>query len=77
VLDQQEISELQQKGFCVLRAHLPAPLIDACREAFWPILLDYLERHRDAPNRGRIVTSFPCPSSGPASCQHSSSMPRC
>src|ERR1035438_7578995 len=27
--------------------------MQSCREAFWPILLDYLERNRDQPNRGR------------------------
>jgi ectoine hydroxylase-related dioxygenase (phytanoyl-CoA dioxygenase family) len=48
----EKITELRRKGFCVLRAHLPAPLIDACREAFWPILLGYLESHAEEPNRG-------------------------
>jgi hypothetical protein len=54
-------AELQEKGFCVLRAHFPRPLIDACREAFWPILLDYLERHREEPNRGPHRHFLPMP----------------
>ncbi|MBZ5625506.1 MAG: phytanoyl-CoA dioxygenase family protein [Acidobacteriia bacterium] len=46
------IAELQERGFCVLKPHFPRSLIQACRDAFWPILLDYLERNRDQPNRG-------------------------
>jgi Phytanoyl-CoA dioxygenase (PhyH) len=47
-----KIAELEEEGFCVLKTHLSKSLIHTCREAFWPILLDYLERHRDQPNRG-------------------------
>jgi len=47
-----KITELQERGFCVLRQHFPQPLIDACREAFWPLLLDYLKRYAATPNRG-------------------------
>jgi hypothetical protein len=46
------ITEIQNNGFCVLRAHFPGAIIDACRTAFWPLLLTYLESHDDAPNRG-------------------------
>jgi len=46
------LAELRQKGFCVLRGHFPAVLIERCRAAFWPVLLDYLDRNRDKPNRG-------------------------
>lgn len=28
------------------------PPIDACREAFWPTLLDYLKHHGGEPNQG-------------------------
>ncbi len=49
---QEKIAELQLKGFCVLKTHLSIPLIDACREAFWPILLGYLKNHSEEPNRG-------------------------
>jgi ectoine hydroxylase-related dioxygenase (phytanoyl-CoA dioxygenase family) len=55
------ISELRDKGFCVLRAQLARSLVDACREAFWPTLLDYLERHRDEPNRGPHRHFIPMP----------------
>jgi ectoine hydroxylase-related dioxygenase (phytanoyl-CoA dioxygenase family) len=46
------IAELQDKGFCVLKAQFARSLIQSCREAFWPILLDHLKRNRDKPNRG-------------------------
>jgi len=52
---------IQRTGFCVLRAHLPTPLIDACREAFWPILLGYLESHCEEPNRGPHRHFMPMP----------------
>jgi len=38
-----KLAELSERGFCVLKGRFPAPLIDACREAFWPILLDCLK----------------------------------
>jgi hypothetical protein len=47
-----KIAELRDKGFCVLKAHLARSAIQNCREAFWPILLDYVERNRAQPNRG-------------------------
>ena len=48
----EKVAEIQEKGFCVLRAHLGQSVIQSCREAFWPILLDYVQRNRDKPNRG-------------------------
>jgi Phytanoyl-CoA dioxygenase (PhyH) len=56
-----KIAELQEQGFCVLKAHLPKSLIRSCREAFWPILLDHLERYRDQPNRGPNRHFLPMP----------------
>jgi len=53
--------ELREKGFCVLRGHFPCALIDDCREAFRPILLDYLENHRGEPNRGPHRHFLPMP----------------
>lgn len=47
-----KLAELQGKGFCLLRAHFPRSLIDPCREAFWPVLLDYLKSHGEESNRG-------------------------
>ena len=34
-----DADELAHNGYCVLRAHFPASLIDACRTALWPTLL--------------------------------------
>ncbi len=56
-----KLTELQETGFCVLRANFPAALIEACREAFWPTLLDYLNTHREAPNRGPHRHYLPMP----------------
>ena len=47
-----KIAELQEQGFCVLKAHFTRSLVEACREGFWPALSGYLERHHDQPNRG-------------------------
>ena len=30
---------IQKNGYCVLERHFSQDLINACREAFWPILL--------------------------------------
>ncbi len=57
----EKITELQETGFCVLKAHFATPLIDACREAFWPILLDHLKRHSEEPNRGPHRHFVPMP----------------
>jgi hypothetical protein len=50
--NKDKIVELQEKGFCVLRAHFSTSLIDACREAFWPVLVEYLKTNSDGGNRG-------------------------
>ncbi len=47
-----KITEVRDQGYCILREHVARPLIDACREAFWPVLLTYLQNHRHKPNRG-------------------------
>jgi Phytanoyl-CoA dioxygenase (PhyH) len=46
------IAELREAGFCVLRTQFSQSVVQSCREAFWPILLDYIQRNRDKPNRG-------------------------
>jgi ectoine hydroxylase-related dioxygenase (phytanoyl-CoA dioxygenase family) len=56
-----KIAELQDKGFCVLKAHFDRTLVDGCREAFWPILLEYLDQNRDNPNRGEHRHFLPMP----------------
>lgn len=52
MLAEDKIAELYDKGFCLLKAHFSKSLVTACREWFWPILLDYVKRHYDKPNRG-------------------------
>jgi hypothetical protein len=56
-----KIAELQDRGFCVLRAHFSKPLVDACRETFWPALMDYLNTHIGSPNRGPNRHFLPMP----------------
>ena len=56
-----KLTELQEHGFCVLKKHFSATLIEACREAFRPTLIDYLERHHDKPNRGPYRHFLPMP----------------
>jgi hypothetical protein len=57
----EKIVELQDKGYCVLRAHFAQPLIHACRDAFWPVLLAYLKAHDHEPNRGPHRHFLPMP----------------
>jgi ectoine hydroxylase-related dioxygenase (phytanoyl-CoA dioxygenase family) len=58
---QEKVLELQDKGYCVLRAHLARPVIDACRDGFWPVLLGYLKIHDHEPNRGPHRHYLPMP----------------
>jgi hypothetical protein len=53
------LAELSEKGFCVLRQHFPFSIIDACRKAFWPVLLEYVNT-REA-NRGPRRHFMPMP----------------
>ncbi|MGI8988777.1 MAG: phytanoyl-CoA dioxygenase family protein [Bryobacteraceae bacterium] len=55
------VLDIQEKGYCVLRQRFPRPLIDACRHAFWPILLRYLAAHHNEPNRGPHRHFMPMP----------------
>jgi Phytanoyl-CoA dioxygenase (PhyH) len=57
----ERINELKEKGFCILREHLASSLVNACREAFWPTLLDYLQNHCEKPNRGPHRHFVPMP----------------
>ena len=61
MLTNDKVTELQKKGFCVLKTHWSSSLIHTCRQAFWPILLAYLEKHRDQPNRGPHRHFLPMP----------------
>jgi ectoine hydroxylase-related dioxygenase (phytanoyl-CoA dioxygenase family) len=55
------VTEINDLGFCVLRAHLRSSLVDACREAFWPTLQQYVEANADRPNRGPQRHFLPMP----------------
>lgn len=58
---ERSIADLQGRGFCILRAQIPVPKLAACREAFWPVLQDYLKTHCELPNRGRNRHFLPMP----------------
>jgi hypothetical protein len=47
----EKISEVRERGFCILRDHFAPPLVEACRQAFWPRLLAYLNSGH-VSNRG-------------------------
>ena len=49
----EKIGEIREQGFCILRSHFPTAQVEACRQAFWPRLLTYLNRGH-APNRGPL-----------------------
>jgi Phytanoyl-CoA dioxygenase (PhyH) len=55
------IAELQDKGFCVLKSHFAKSVVQSCREAFWPVLLAYIERNHDKSNRGEGRHFLPMP----------------
>jgi len=55
------IREIQDRGYCVLSAHLPYDPINECREAFWPVLLAHLKAHSHEPNRGPGRHFLPMP----------------
>jgi hypothetical protein len=65
MIPRDNILEIRDKGYRVLKGHFPRDLIDACREAFWPVLMNYLEKHRDQPNRGPHRHFVPMPFSAP------------
>src|SRR5437660_1151294 len=54
-----EIRQIQETGYSILRAHLSQPLIDSCREAFWPVFLAHITAHE--PNRGPFRHFLPLP----------------
>ena len=53
------LTELSEKGFCVLRRRFPLPLIAACRKAFWPVLLECVNGQE--ANRGPHRHFMPMP----------------
>jgi ectoine hydroxylase-related dioxygenase (phytanoyl-CoA dioxygenase family) len=58
---EDNIAELECEGFCVIEGAFPRSLIDASREAFWPILTSYIDANRDSPNRGPHRHFLPVP----------------
>jgi ectoine hydroxylase-related dioxygenase (phytanoyl-CoA dioxygenase family) len=56
-----KIREIQDRGYCVLRARFAPTLIDASREAFGPILTAHLKDHGCEPNRGLQRHFLPMP----------------
>jgi hypothetical protein len=57
----EKILEIQDRGFCILKAHFAPPVIDACRDAFWPVLLAYLKTQGEESNRGAHRHFLPMP----------------
>ena len=61
---QATINEFRERGFTVLPRQFSSHLIEACRNAFWPRLLAYLESG-PAPNRGPHRHFLPMPFDSP------------
>ncbi len=57
----EKAAELADRGFCILKGHFDTALIRSCRDAFLPILLDYIQKNRDQPNRGDRRHFLPMP----------------
>jgi hypothetical protein len=58
---QDKIIEIQDKGYCILGEHFARPVIEACRDGFWPVFAAYLEAHGHEPNRGPHRHFLPMP----------------
>jgi phytanoyl-CoA dioxygenase PhyH len=58
------IFEVEERGYGVLRGHFPPRVVDACRRAFWPRLLAYLDSG-GASNRGPDRHFLPMPFESP------------
>lgn len=59
------LAELQKQGYCIIPGCFAQPLIDACRDAFWPALLTHLADHGHEPNRGPYRHFLPMPFTPP------------
>jgi len=55
------IRQIAERGYAVLNGHLPLTVIGQCRDAFWPVLLAYLEARGHEPNRGPHRHFLPMP----------------
>jgi hypothetical protein len=59
-----EIAGFREQGFCILRNHFAPTRIEACRQAFWPRLLAYLNSDHESnrgPHRHFIAMPFEPP----------------
>ena len=56
----KKISEVREQGFCVLRNHFAPVIVEACRHAFWPRLLAYLNCGHES-TRGLYRHFLPMP----------------
>jgi ectoine hydroxylase-related dioxygenase (phytanoyl-CoA dioxygenase family) len=65
----EKILEIQDRGFCLLKAHFARPVIDACRDAFWPILVASVKARGEASNRGAHRHFLPMPFEPPCFAQ--------
>lgn len=61
VVVETAISEVREKGFCVLKACFALRAVQRSSQAFEQILHDYLEEHREEPNRGPKRHFLPMP----------------
>lgn len=50
------LHQIRDQGYCALRAHFPPPLVEACRDAFWPVLLAHLSDRAGALLGDRTVS---------------------
>src|SRR5580704_9695472 len=64
-MTEDNLRRIQEDGYCILKGHFPTSIVNRCREAFWPVLLDYLEVHRELPNRGPHRHFLPMPFTPP------------
>ncbi len=56
-----KVTEIRDRGYCLLREHFAPRAIDACRAAFWPLLDAYLASNGHEPNRGPHRHFLPLP----------------
>ena len=61
VMLNQRLAEVHENGYCVLRGCLPTGVVNASREAFWPVMLKHIGEHHHKPNRGPGRHFLPMP----------------
>lgn len=59
--DFNKVAELREQGHCILRGHFGGSLINACKDAFEPVLRKYITEHRHEANRGTNRHFLPMP----------------